>query len=99
MLVHFFPQVLLQYDRAPPMEFCARLLAVYDKLRQAKLELFGGHSQFAVALKEGFMRAFQCLDEIRAVRVSWRHGWVVFQNMTILSLSPSLPPTPSLPGV
>ena len=46
------------------------LLTIYDKLKQAMLELFGGHSQFTLALKEGFSRAFQGLDEVTAVRVS-----------------------------
>ena len=66
-------QVLLQCDKDPPLILCAKFLAAYDKLKQAKLELFGGHSQFAIALKEGFARAFQCLDEVRMIRVSRNH--------------------------
>ena len=69
----FVFQVLLRYDQDPPLVLCAQLLAAYDKLRQAKLELFGGHSQFAIALKEGFTMAFQGLDEVRVMRVSG--GW------------------------
>ena len=47
----------------------ADLLNIYDRLKQAMLELFGGHSQFALSLKGGFSRAFQGLDEVTGVRV------------------------------
>ena len=45
------------------------LLMLYSKLRQATMELFGGHSQFALALKEGFSKAFQELNEVEGVQV------------------------------
>ena len=61
-----------QFDSGPPHLLCAKVLGIYDKLKQAMLELFGGHSQFAVALKEGFTKAFQGLDEVQGVRVSER---------------------------
>lgn len=48
----------------------AEVLGIYDQLKQAMLELFGGHSQFALALKAGFSKAFQTLDEVTGVRVS-----------------------------
>ncbi len=53
-----------------PYQVAAELLNVYDQLKQAMLELFGGHSQFVLSLKEGFSRAFQGLDEVTGVRVS-----------------------------
>lgn len=62
--------MLQQFDRAPPTVLCAELLGLYDRLKQAKLELFGGHSQFSIALKEGFTKAFQELDEVTMIRVS-----------------------------
>ena len=52
-----------------PLLVMAELLWVYDKLLQATTELFGGHSQFALALKEGFASVFQGLDEVAGVRV------------------------------
>ncbi len=54
----------------PPAIFCAKLLSVYEKLKQTKRELFGGHSQFSIALKEGFTKAFQALNEVKCLRVS-----------------------------
>ena len=52
-----------------PHAIAADLLSVYDCLKQALLELFGGHSQFAIALKDGFSRAFQSMDEVTGVKV------------------------------
>ena len=53
-----------------PLLAMVELLLLYSKLRQATRELFGGHSQFALALKEGFSKAFQGLDEVEGVQVS-----------------------------
>ena len=66
-----------QYDS--PQALAADLVSVYDQLKQAMLELFGGHSTFALSLKEGFSNAFRSLNEMQGLRVN--EG---------LSLSPSL---------
>lgn len=67
-------QVLKLFNLESPHQVAAELLNVYDQLKQAMLELFGGHSQFVLSLKEGFSRAFQGLDEVTGVRVSgWNH--------------------------
>lgn len=42
---------------------------MYDRLKQAMVELFGGHSMFALGLKEGFTKASQGLNEVTGVRV------------------------------
>lgn len=60
----------MEYDTESPTVFCTKLVGIYEKLKQTKLELFGGHSQFSLALKEGFTKAFQDLDEVRGLRVS-----------------------------
>ena len=62
-------QVLLEYDGDPPLVLCAKLLKIYNTLTQVKLELFGEHSQFSIALKDGATNAFQCLDPIRSAKV------------------------------
>ena len=53
----------------PPLVNMADLLYIYDRLQQTTLELFGGHSQLALALKEGFSKAFQGLNEVLGVKV------------------------------
>ncbi len=65
------------FDGKLPHLLCNKILEIYNKLRQAMLELFGGHSQFALALKEGFAKAFQGLDEVRGVLVCLRENLVV----------------------
>lgn len=62
-------QVLLAFGEASPAILGARLLGVYEKLKQAKLELFGGHSQFSIALKEGFTKAFQAMEDVQGIKV------------------------------
>ena len=68
---HEVDAVLLRVEShcEPPLSLAADVLGIYDQLKQAMLELFGGHSQFALALKEGFSNAFQRLDEVSGVRV------------------------------
>ena len=53
-----------------PLIVMADFLLVYDKLQQATMELFGGHSQLALAVKDGFSKAFMSLNEVTGVRVS-----------------------------
>lgn len=53
----------------PSLVIMADLLYIYDRLQQTTLELFGGHSQLALALKEGFSKAFQGLNEVLGVKV------------------------------
>ena len=65
-VVHQFDQ----YDS--PQALAADLVSVYDQLKQAMLELFGGHSTFALSLKEGFSNAFRSLNEMQGLRVSGR---------------------------
>ncbi|CAI8007075.1 Cullin-9, partial [Geodia barretti] len=55
-----------QYDS--PQALAADLVSVYDQLKQAMLELFGGHSTFALSLKEGFSNAFRSLNEMQGLR-------------------------------
>ena len=76
-IVHFeVTQVLRKFDYSDsPHTVASDVLNMYDQLKQAMLELFGGHSQFALALKEGFSRAFQNLDEVTGVRVSEGSVW------------------------
>ena len=63
--------VLKKFDYGEsPHTIAVNILSIYDQLKQAMFELFGGHSQFALALKEGFSKAFQSLDEVTGVRVS-----------------------------
>lgn len=62
-VVHQFDQ----YDS--PQALAADLVSVYDQLKQAMLELFGGHSTFALSLKEGFSKAFRSLNEMQGLRV------------------------------
>ena len=64
-------QMLKRFDYTDsPHAITADLLTLYTQLKQAMMELFGGHSQFALALKKGFSKAFQSLDEVTGVRVS-----------------------------
>lgn len=62
-------QVLKQFDLDSPYSVASEILSIYDRLKQAMFELFGGHSQFALAMKEGFSKSFQSLDEVTGVRV------------------------------
>jgi len=69
-------QVLKKFDCTDsPHTVASDVLNMYDQLKQAMSELFGGHSQFALALKEGFSKAFQSLDEVTGVRVSEGEDW------------------------
>lgn len=52
-----------------PHAVAADLVCVYDRLKQVMVELFGGHSNFALGMKEGFTKAFQSLDEVTGVKV------------------------------
>ena len=64
-------QMLNRFDYTDsPHTIAAELLTLYTQMKQAMMELFGGHSQFALALKKGFSEAFQSLDEVTGVRVS-----------------------------
>ena len=63
-------QTLKKFDSTDsPHTVASDVLNIYNQLKQAMLELFGGHSQFALALKEGFSKAFQSLDEVTGVRL------------------------------
>ena len=53
-----------------PHVIVTAIASVYDRLQLATMELFGGHSWFMVAVKEGFTSVFQSLDETAGVRVS-----------------------------
>ena len=53
-----------------PHDIVSAIVRVYDRLQHATMELFGGHSWFMVAVKEGFTSVFQSLDETAGVRVS-----------------------------
>lgn len=52
-----------------PYRAVVEVVKLYNQLKQAMLELFGGHSHFALAMKEGFSKAFQGLDEVEGVKV------------------------------
>ena len=52
-----------------PLLTMVNLVCVYDRLHRATIELFGGHSQLALALKDGFSSAYQSLNEVTGVRV------------------------------
>lgn len=45
------------------------LINIYTKLKCAMRELFGGHSRYAIALKEGFAEQLQTLSESHSVQV------------------------------
>ena len=73
-------QALQRFEcSASPHAVAADLVCVYDRLKQAMVELFGGHSNFALGMKEGFTKAFQSLDEVTGVKVClvWRDPWCV----------------------
>ena len=89
-------QVLEEYHAESPLVLCAKVLSMYTKLKQVKLELFGEHSQFSIALKDGFTKAFQSLEAVRSVQVwvdwafpkAWRLSGVVewaFQSLEWLT--------------
>ena len=54
---------------ASPHAVAADFIIVYNRLKLAMMELFGGYSTFALGLKEGFSKAFQSLNEVTGVRV------------------------------
>ena len=58
---------LLTDDR--PHGMATGLLNIYTKLKCAMRELFGGHSRYAIALKEGFAEQLQTLSESHSVQV------------------------------
>ena len=60
-----------------PHPLVRELVWLYNRLQHATMELFGGHSWFVVAMKEGFSRVFQSMDEVSGVRVRRRDkmGW------------------------
>ena len=70
--------VVHQFDKyESPQALAADLVSLYDQLKQAMLELFGGHSTFALSLKEGFSNAFRSLNEMQGLRVSWRSSYSI----------------------
>ena len=70
MAVAEVQRVLSRFEcSSSPHAVAADLINVYDRLKQAMVELFGGHSTFALGLKEGFTKAFQGLNEVTGVRV------------------------------
>jgi len=52
-----------------PHTVATGLLNIYNKLKCAMRELFGGHSHYAIALKEGFAEQLQALSEPNSVQV------------------------------
>ena len=52
-----------------PHTVATGLLNIYNKLKCAMRELFGGHSRYAIALKEGFAEQLQALSEPHSVQV------------------------------
>ena len=58
---------LLMDDR--PHGVATGLVNIYTKLKCAMRELFGGHSRYAIALKEGFAEQLQTLTESHSVQV------------------------------
>ena len=52
-----------------PHSLATGLVNVYTKLKCAMRELFGGHSRYAIALKEGFAEQLQALSESHSVQV------------------------------
>jgi len=52
-----------------PHTVATGLLNIYNKLKCAMRELFGGHSRYAIALKEGFAEQLQALSELHGVQV------------------------------
>ena len=59
--------LLLADDR--PHSMATGLINIYTKLKCAMRELFGGHSRYAIALKEGFAEQLQTLSESHSVQV------------------------------
>ena len=54
---------------SPSLAIMVDMLFMYDKLQQGTTELFGGHSQLALSLKDGFSKAFQSLNEVTGLKV------------------------------
>ena len=52
-----------------PHSMATGLINIYTKLKCAMRELFGGHSRYAIALKEGFAEQLQTLSESHSVQV------------------------------
>ena len=52
-----------------PYSVAVEIVRLYNQLKQGMLELFGGRSHFALAMKEGFSKAFLGLDEVEGVKV------------------------------
>lgn len=59
--------LLLTDDK--PHGVATGLINIYTKLKCAMRELFGGHSRYAIALKEGFAEELQTLSESHSVQV------------------------------
>ena len=84
--------LLLMDDK--PHGVATRLINIYTKLKCAMRELFGGHSRYAIALKEGFAEELQTLSESHSVQVRK----IIFLKDVILyfysysSVSHSVPP-------
>ena len=53
-----------------PHTVATGLVNIYTKLKCALRELFGGHSRYAIALKDGFAEQLQTLSESHSVQVS-----------------------------
>lgn len=52
-----------------PHSVATGLINIYIKLKCAMRELFGGHSRYAIALKEGFAEQLQALSEPHSIQV------------------------------
>ena len=62
----------IQPHLVKPHPLVRELVWLYNRLQHATMELFGGHSWFVVAMKEGFSRVLQSMDEVSGVRVRRR---------------------------
>lgn len=63
------------------------LINIYTKLKYAMRELFGGHSRYAIALKEGFAEQLQTLSESHSVQVRKKFFKIIFLNFVYIVLS------------
>ena len=72
MAVAEVQRVLSRFEcSSSPHAVAAKLINVYDRLKQAMVELFGGHFTFALGLKEGFTKAFQSLTGVTVCELWW----------------------------
>ena len=81
---------LLTDDR--PHSMATGLVNIYTKLKCAMRELFGGHSRYAIALKEGFAEQLQTLSESHSVQVKKLHSFNIIIILVFYSfVSHSVP--------